>query len=59
MPLPNSFARLLAHKLADYYNLLHVVGGDSNSVVVYKSDQSRLYAVLEIRHVGKNSLTYL
>lgn len=42
LPLQNSFARLLAHKLADYYNLLHIVGSDNNSVVLYRNTQHKL-----------------
>lgn len=36
LPPQNSFGRLLAHKLADYYCLQHVISDDSNSVRLYR-----------------------
>jgi hypothetical protein len=35
LPPQNSFGRLLAHKLADYYSLQHVISDDSASVRLY------------------------
>jgi hypothetical protein len=36
LPPQNSFGRLLAHKLADYYSLQHVISDDSTSVRLYR-----------------------
>ena len=36
LPPQNSFGRLLAHKLADYYSLQHVISDDNSSVRLYR-----------------------
>ena len=36
LPPQNSFGRLLAHKLADYYSLQHVISDDNTSVRLYR-----------------------
>lgn len=36
LPPQNSFGRLLAHKLADYYSLQHVISDDNASVRLYR-----------------------
>ena len=46
LPPQNSFGRLLAHKLADYYGLEHYVGNDNNIVRLYRTPVSRLYGPL-------------
>jgi hypothetical protein len=43
LPPQNSYERLLAHKLADYYNLAHYNPGDTNSIRLYKTAELRLY----------------
>ncbi len=42
LPPQNSYERLLAHKLADYYNLPRYSPGDSNSIRLYKAVELRL-----------------
>ena len=37
LPPQNSFARLLTHKLADYYGLAHAVNEDNTSVRIFRS----------------------
>ncbi|KAK5941791.1 hypothetical protein PMZ80_005742 [Knufia obscura] len=37
LPPQNSFARLLTHKLADYYSLAHAVNEDNTSVRIFRS----------------------
>ncbi len=37
LPPQNSYERLLAHKLADYYNLVHYSPPDSNSIRLCKT----------------------
>lgn len=39
---PNSFCRLLAHKLADYYALTHHVDGAMNGVKLYRTPYCRM-----------------
>ncbi|KAL8872703.1 MAG: hypothetical protein Q9174_001703 [Haloplaca sp. 1 TL-2023] len=39
---PNSFCRLLAHKLADYYALTHHVDGAMNGVKLYRTPYCRV-----------------
>lgn len=46
MPAENSFARLLVHKLADYYSLAHQVSDDSLSVKIFPSGPRVLPAPL-------------
>lgn len=42
LPPQNSYERLLAHKLADYYNLAHYSPADSNWIRLYKAVEFRL-----------------
>jgi R3H domain len=42
LPPQNSYERLLAHKLADYYNLAHYSAVDNNCIRLYKSVEFRL-----------------
>lgn len=42
LPPYNSFRRLLAHRLADYYKLNHFVDGPTNTVRLYKSPTIQL-----------------
>ncbi|RMD42501.1 hypothetical protein DV735_g2583, partial [Chaetothyriales sp. CBS 134920] len=37
LPPQHSYARLLAHKLADYYGLLHVINEDGTSIRVFRA----------------------
>ncbi|RMZ83555.1 hypothetical protein DV738_g976, partial [Chaetothyriales sp. CBS 135597] len=37
LPPQHSYARLLAHKLADYYGLLHVINEDGTSIRVFRT----------------------
>jgi hypothetical protein len=48
LPPQNSFARLLAHKLADYYSLVHRINEDGTSIRVFKTPTASMY-VLEVR----------
>ena len=43
LPPQNSYERLLAHKLADYYKLDHYNPTDTNSIRLYKTAEVRLY----------------
>lgn len=42
LPPQNSYERLLAHKLADYYSLLRYSSADGNAIRLYKSVELRL-----------------
>ena len=42
LPQCNSFYRMLAHKLADYYNLDHAVDGAMTAVRLYKTPFCRM-----------------
>ncbi|KKY23959.1 putative r3h domain [Phaeomoniella chlamydospora] len=46
LPPQNSFGRMLAHKLADYYNLNHFVGNDASTVRLFRTPASRLPPLL-------------
>ena len=48
LPPQNSFVRLLAHKLADYYNLSHAVSSDNASVRLFKLAHGILPAPLSV-----------
>lgn len=43
LPPQNSYERLLAHKLADYYSLVHYSPVDSNSIRLFKATEPRLW----------------
>lgn len=43
LPPQNSFGRLLAHKLADYYNLAHYINSDNSSVRLFRGVGGTLY----------------
>lgn len=47
VPQCNSFYRMLAHKLADYYLLGHVVDATVSSVRLYKTQNCRLYVLIQ------------
>jgi SUZ domain len=42
LPPQNSYARLLAHKLADYYSLLHRINEDGMSIRIFQTSTSNL-----------------
>lgn len=42
LPPQHSYARLLAHKLADYYSLLHRINEDGISIRIYRTSTSQL-----------------
>ena len=48
LPPQNSYARLLAHKLADYYSLLHRINEDGASIRIFRTNASTLPTPLTI-----------
>jgi len=48
LPPQNSFARLLAHKLADYYSLVHRINEDGTSIRVFKTPTASMPTPLHI-----------
>ena len=56
LPPCNSFCRLLAHKLADYYALTHFVDNAVSSVRLYRTPYCRMYVLGMPTHV---SLAYI
>ena len=46
LPPCNSFCRLLAHKLADYYALTHFVDNAVSSVRLYRTPYCRVYVFI-------------
>ena len=50
LPPQNSFARLLAHKLADYYSLAHHINDDGTSIRIFRTPSISLYVPYRIFH---------
>ncbi|ETI23596.1 hypothetical protein G647_05398 [Cladophialophora carrionii CBS 160.54] len=48
LPPQNSFARLLAHKLADYYSLAHHINEDGTSIRVFRTPNPTLPTPLHV-----------
>ena len=48
LPPQNSYARLLAHKLADYYGLLHRINEDGASIRIFRTNAANLPTALTI-----------
>ena len=48
LPPQNSYARLLAHKLADYYSLLHRINEDGTSIRIFRTTALNLPTPLTI-----------
>ena len=48
LPPQNSYARLLAHKLADYYSLLHHINEDGTSIRIFRTAASNLPTPLTV-----------
>ncbi|EXJ62556.1 hypothetical protein A1O7_02994 [Cladophialophora yegresii CBS 114405] len=48
LPPQNSFARLLAHKLADYYSLAHHINEDGTSIRVFRTPNPALPTSLHV-----------
>ena len=45
MPPINSYHRLLAHKMAEYYRLTHVADSSGASVRMFRGEAARMYCI--------------